>query len=192
MTKVVNTHQMNLAHSLWNVGLYDNTPFEIDHNIMELWSKKTGLLQSKSPPCSMSLDYPKFSGESASQPLSTYETDALQNQMKAWLHINSGIKRNLTSCTSVFGGAQQMSILDPHMKRCVFIGYPDGYKGWKFYDPTTKFTSISECAVFNKRIFDIQNTRCWHHDPKPNQYPELADIPDGNDTHWKGFQIRTN
>jgi len=83
MTKVVNTHQMNLAHSLCNVGLYDNTPFEIDHNIMELQSKKTGLLQSKSPSCSMSLDYPKFSGESASQPLSTYGTDALQNQMKA-------------------------------------------------------------------------------------------------------------
>src|SRR5882724_203261 len=52
------------------------------------------------------------------------------------------------------------AILDPHMKRCVFIGYTDGYKGWKLYDPTTKCTSISECAVFNKRILHIQNTRC--------------------------------
>jgi len=25
-----------------------------------------------------------------------------------------------------------------HMEKCVFVGYPDGYKGWTFYNPTTK------------------------------------------------------
>ena len=25
-----------------------------------------------------------------------------------------------------------------HMEKCIFIGYPDGYKGWMFYNPTTK------------------------------------------------------
>ena len=24
------------------------------------------------------------------------------------------------------------------MEKCIFIGYPDGYKGWMFYNPTTK------------------------------------------------------
>jgi len=26
--------------------------------------------------------------------------------------------------------------LNSHMEKCVFIGYPQGYKGWKFYNPT--------------------------------------------------------
>ena len=33
----------------------------------------------------------------------------------------------------------------------MFIGYPDGYKGWKFYNPTTKHTIISEHADFDER-----------------------------------------
>ena len=28
--------------------------------------------------------------------------------------------------------------LGSHMEKYVFIGYPQGYKGWKFYNPTTK------------------------------------------------------
>jgi len=43
--------------------------------------------------------------------------------------------------------------LDPHMEKCVFIGYPDGYKGWKFYNPTTKRTVISEHGDFDERHF---------------------------------------
>jgi hypothetical protein len=39
------------------------------------------------------------------------------------------------------------------MEKCVFIGYPDGYKGWMFYNPTTKRTIISERAEFDERYF---------------------------------------
>ena len=39
------------------------------------------------------------------------------------------------------------------MEKCVFIGYPDGYKGWMFYNPTTKRTVISERAEFDERYF---------------------------------------
>ena len=36
-----------------------------------------------------------------------------------------------------------------YMEKCVFVGYPDGYKGWTFYNPTTKRTVISERAEFD-------------------------------------------
>ena len=39
------------------------------------------------------------------------------------------------------------------MEKCVFIGYPEGYKGWMFYNPTTKRTVISEQAEFDERYF---------------------------------------
>jgi hypothetical protein len=45
------------------------------------------------------------------------------------------------------------SPLGPHCEKCVFIGYPPGYKGWKFYNPTTKKTIISERADFDERYF---------------------------------------
>ena len=45
------------------------------------------------------------------------------------------------------------AVLDPHMEKCAFIGYPDGYKGWKFYNPTTKCTVISEHTDFDECYF---------------------------------------
>src|SRR5579859_1432045 len=38
--------------------------------------------------------------------------------------------------------------LSSHMEKCIFIGYPPGYKGWKFYNPVTKKVFISERADF--------------------------------------------
>jgi len=43
--------------------------------------------------------------------------------------------------------------LQPHMEQCLFVGYPSGYKGWKFYNPSTKKYIISEQAEFDERIF---------------------------------------
>src|ERR1700742_1901617 len=45
--------------------------------------------------------------------------------------------------------------LDPHMLPAVFIGYPDGYKGWKFWYPVSKCTIISERAEFNEFSFPL-------------------------------------
>src|SRR6266404_2828743 len=42
------------------------------------------------------------------------------------------------------------------MEKCVFIGYPQGYKGWKFYNPVTKKVIISERADFDERFFMLQ------------------------------------
>ena len=38
-----------------------------------------------------------------------------------------------------------------HMEKCIFIGYPDGIKGWKFYNPETRKVIISERADFDER-----------------------------------------
>jgi len=41
--------------------------------------------------------------------------------------------------------------LGSHMEKCIFIGYPEGYKGWKFYNPETNSCVISERADFDER-----------------------------------------
>jgi hypothetical protein len=46
--------------------------------------------------------------------------------------------------------------LGSHMEKCVFLGYPQGYKGWKFYNPVTKKVVISERADFDERYFMLQ------------------------------------
>jgi hypothetical protein len=43
--------------------------------------------------------------------------------------------------------------LAPHMEKCVFVGYPSGYKGWKFYNPSTQKYIICERAEFDERVF---------------------------------------
>ena len=43
--------------------------------------------------------------------------------------------------------------MQSHMEKCIFIGYPPGYKGWLFYNPETKKTVISERADFDESSF---------------------------------------
>ncbi len=45
------------------------------------------------------------------------------------------------------------NLLQPHMEKCIFVGYPSGYKGWHFYNPVTKKFIISERAIFDERSF---------------------------------------
>ena len=42
------------------------------------------------------------------------------------------------------------SALGSHMEKAVFIGYPQGYKGWKFYNPIIRRVVIAERAEFDK------------------------------------------
>jgi len=53
----------------------------------------------------------------------------------------------------VFIQKDKRKSLQPHMESCIFVGYPAGYKGWKFYNPRTKKFTISECAEFDERNF---------------------------------------
>ncbi|PIL30817.1 hypothetical protein GSI_06985 [Ganoderma sinense ZZ0214-1] len=44
-------------------------------------------------------------------------------------------------------------VLQPHMHKCIFIGYPDGTKAWKFWNPAVKKVIISLHAVFDEQCF---------------------------------------
>src|SRR5882757_901607 len=59
--------------------------------------------------------------------------------------------------------------LGAHMQKCVFIGYPVGYKGWKFWDTSSKRCLISERADFDERYFPMRK------DTPPLQ-PSLVDV----------------
>ena len=47
----------------------------------------------------------------------------------------------------------QRKSLQPHSVKCIFLGYPTEYKGWKCYDPATKKVLISRDVIFNESVF---------------------------------------
>jgi hypothetical protein len=76
--------------------------------------------------------------------------------------------------------------LESHMEKCIFVGYPSGYKGWKFYNPVTKKFIISERAEFDERYFPGLKTSILKSITNPSTF-NLVDgtqMPDlgGHDT----------
>ena len=70
------------------------------------------------------------------------------------------------------------SSLGSHMDKCIFIGYPDGYKGWKFYNPQTKKVIISERADFDERFtYDGAPLQTKDHYVPDPSYTELTPVP---------------
>lgn len=64
-----------------------------------------------------------------------------------------------------------------HMEKCIFIGYPADYKGWKFYNP--KKAVIFEQAVFDERYFP--GLKNWSSLPSNCSHPPTQPI-----THLMG------
>ncbi|PAV14929.1 ribonuclease H [Pyrrhoderma noxium] len=83
-------------------------------------------------------------------------TSALQNSTlyKLWFK-----KKLDMSHFRVFGciayvhiKSDQRKQLESHTHKCVFIGYPSNFKGWRFSNPDTRKEVISNSTVFNKRV----------------------------------------
>ena len=53
---------------------------------------------------------------------------------------------------------EKRKALQPHSKKCIFIGYPDGVKAWQFWDPVDKKVIIRSHAVFDERWFPGNST----------------------------------
>jgi Reverse transcriptase (RNA-dependent DNA polymerase) len=69
--------------------------------------------------------------------------------------------------------------LQPHSKKCIFVGYPDGVKAWKFWDPVEKKIIISSHAVFDERCFPGNSTTAIN----------LASIPDVEQAPFKHPEV---
>lgn len=73
---------------------------------------------------------------------------------EAWF----GVKPNVSNLR-IFGSLAYVHVqkdkrgssLGSHMEKCIFLGYPEGYKGWRFYNPVSKRIIISERAMFDER-----------------------------------------
>ena len=74
----------------------------------------------------------------------------------------------------------------PHHEKCVFIGYSNGYKDWKFYNSTIKHTIISERADFDEWHTSALHSHMIHHSKTRNgtmEVPHPYTAPDtGDDT----------
>ena len=63
--------------------------------------------------------------------------------------------------------SDHLAAFGSHMEKCIFIGYSDGYKAWKFYCPESKKVIISERADFDEHFF-INQRHSTPHIPPPH------------------------
>src|ERR1700761_4007116 len=62
--------------------------------------------------------------------------------------------------------------LSSHTQKCVFIGYPQEYKAWLFYNPITRKQIISKDAEFDERYFPGLSRK-----PDVHPFPTLVPPP---------------
>ena len=74
---------------------------------------------------------------------------------EAWFKCKPDISHlRVWGCLAyVFVQKDKRRSLQPHMEKCVFVGYLSRYKGWKFYNPTTQKYIICEHAEFDEHVF---------------------------------------
>ena len=63
-------------------------------------------------------------------------------------------------------------------RRCVFLGYPHGQKGWRVYDIEKGECFVSRDVVFHENVFPYIENKCLEkdHDESPNHMPFIDDV----------------
>jgi hypothetical protein len=67
--------------------------------------------------------------------------------------------------------------LQPHSKKCIFVGYPEGVKAWQFWDPVEKKMIISSHAVFDERCFPGNSTAAINLNSLPTDVQNPSEYP---------------
>ncbi|KAL7285881.1 hypothetical protein ACG7TL_000992 [Trametes sanguinea] len=90
--------------------------------------------------------------------------------------------------------------LEPHSRKCIFVGYPESTKAWRFWDPAARRFIISLHAVFDERCFpgnspsinvfglpldevDIPGDPAMADKP-PEDVPDAPELPDQGGDDW--------
>ena len=69
-----------------------------------------------------------------------------------WKDCRRGMDIAFGCPTYVHISSDERSKLDPKSKKCIFIGYVKGVKGYKFWDPVAKKMVISRDTVFDDQF----------------------------------------
>jgi hypothetical protein len=55
------------------------------------------------------------------------------------------------------------------MEKCIFVGYPEGYKAWRFYNPQSRKFTICERAEFDETCFPGLSMKLGSQTATPHQ-----------------------
>ncbi|TFY64067.1 hypothetical protein EVJ58_g2864 [Rhodofomes roseus] len=86
--------------------------------------------------------------------------------------------------------------MQPHTRKCIFVGYPEGTKAWQFWDPAARKFTISSHAVFDKRcfpgnlpfinVFGLPLDKIDVSGPADDKGEPAEDVPDAQELHDQG------
>jgi hypothetical protein len=97
---------------------------------------------------------------------------------QSWLTPVSASAVLPTTCTAyVHVQKDKRDGIGAHMEKAVFMGYPAGFKAWKFWNPTAQRLIIAERAEFEKRSFPTNKPKPAEQPPASIPAPALDDIP---------------
>ena len=170
MTRVGSTCLEGLRHSALTMASTDSTLSEITLSRMVWQRGPIGWCRKVRFPCSMSLGCLQLSGRGTGH-FHSHQQKILYLSTPR-LHTLWGLPWNKASPSALCLGCTAYVLIQrdkhphgTHMEKCIFIGYPQDYKGWKFYNPVTKKVVISERIDFDEHYFMLQRHSVPHLPP---------------------------